>query len=185
MMNGMPSFLPVLLSEEASNLLLPKFRIKKYAKGKFLLKKGHVARDAHFIISGLARCYYEHQGKDITNYFAFENEGITSTLSFMTQKPSDEIIQVLEDSEVASIGYNDLEELYRQNHEICNMGRKFIEGITIDLEERIRVFQLTAAKDRYDYIFENKPQIIQRVPLKYLASFLGITAETLSRIRSK
>jgi CRP/FNR family transcriptional regulator, anaerobic regulatory protein len=179
------SFLPFAISEEASSLLLPKFRIKNYKKNSFLLKKGHVAHDAHFIISGLARCFYENNGKDITNYFAFENEGITSTLSFMTQKPSDEIIQALEDTTVASISYNDLEALYKHNLEICNMGRKFIEGITIDLEERIRVFQLTAAQDRYDYILAHKPQIIQRVPLKYLASFLGITAETLSRIRGK
>jgi CRP-like cAMP-binding protein len=179
------SFFPFPLSEEAANLLLLKFRIKTYAKGAVLLKKGHVARDAHFIISGAARCFYEHQGKDITNYFAFENEGITSTLSFMTQKPSDEIIQTLEESVVATISYTDMEALYRENHEICNMGRKFIEGISIELEERIRVFQITAAQDRYDYILAHKPQIIQRVPLKYLASFLGITAETLSRIRSK
>jgi CRP-like cAMP-binding protein len=179
------SFFPFPLSEEAANLLLPKFRIKTYPKGAILLKKGHVARDAHFIISGAARCFYEHQGKDITNYFAFENEGITSSLSFMTQKPSDEIIQTLEESVVATISYTDMEALYRENLEICNMGRKFVEGISIELEERIRVFQITAAQDRYDYILAHKPQIIQRVPLKYLASFLGITAETLSRIRSK
>jgi CRP/FNR family transcriptional regulator, anaerobic regulatory protein len=179
------SFLPFALSPEAEALLLSKIRIKKYKKGTFLLKKGHVARDAHFIISGSARCFYESQGKDVTNYFAFENEGVTSTLSFMTQKPSDEIIQVLEDTTVATISYNDLEALYKQNLEICNLGRKFIEGITIELEERIRVFQITSAQDRYDYILAHKPQIIQRVPLKYLASFLGITAETLSRIRSK
>jgi CRP/FNR family transcriptional regulator, anaerobic regulatory protein len=185
MNNGATSFLPVVLSDEAAQLLLPKFRLKTYKKGTFLLKKGHVARDAHFIISGLARCFYEHRGKEITNFFAFENEGITSSLSFMTQKPSDEIIQVLEDSEVATISYVDLEKLYKQNLEICNMGRKFIEGISIDLEARIRVFQITAAQDRYDYILANKPQIIQRVPLKYLASFLGITPETLSRIRRK
>jgi CRP-like cAMP-binding protein len=173
------------LSQEAMSLLLPKFRIKTYPKGSILLKKGHVAHDAHFIISGLARCYYENKGKDITNYFAFENEGITSTLSFMTQKPSDEIIQVLEDSVVVAMSFNDLEALYKENHEICNMGRKFVEGISLELEERIRVFQITSAQDRYDYILAHKPQIIQRVPLKYLASFLGITAETLSRIRSK
>jgi hypothetical protein len=83
-------------------------------------------------MNGSARCFYEYQGKDVTNYFAFENE-----------------------------------------------------GITIELEERIRVFQITAAQDRYDYILTHKPQIVQRVPLKYLASFLGITAETLSRIRRK
>jgi CRP-like cAMP-binding protein len=185
MINNETSFLPFAISPEAEALLLPKFRVKKYKKGAFLLKKGHVARDAHFIMNGSARCFYEYQGKDVTNYFAFENEGITSSLSFMTQKPSDEIIQVLEDTVVASISYNDLEALYKQNLEICNMGRKFIEGITIELEERIRVFQITAAQDRYDYILTHKPQIVQRVPLKYLASFLGITAETLSRIRSK
>jgi CRP-like cAMP-binding protein len=185
MNNGETSFLRVVLSEEATQLLLPKFRLKNYKKGAFLLKKGHIARDAHFIIKGLARCFYENNGKEITNYFAFENEGITSSLSFMTQKPSDEIIQVLEDSDIATLSFNDLEELYKQNHEICNMGRKFIEGINIDLEARIRVFQITAAQDRYDYILANKPQIIQRVPLKYLASFLGITPETLSRIRRK
>lgn len=173
------------LSEEAQSLILPKFRIKKYAKGAILLKKGHVAHDAHFIISGLARCFFDYQGKEITNYFAFENEGITSSLSFMTQKPSDEIIQVLEDSVVATLSFNDLEALYKANHEICNMGRKFMEGISIELEERIRIFQIAAAQDRYDYILSHKPQIIQRVPLKHLASFLGITAETLSRIRRK
>jgi CRP/FNR family transcriptional regulator, anaerobic regulatory protein len=185
MVNQEMSFLSYVLSPEAEALLSPKIRIKKYKKGTFLLKKGHVARDAHFIISGSARCFYENQRKEVTNYFAFENEGVTSTLSFMTQKPSDEIIQVLEDTTVATISYNDLEALYQQNLEICNMGRKFLEGITIELEERIRVFQITSAQDRYDYILAHKPQIIQRVPLKYLASFLGITAETLSRIRSK
>jgi CRP/FNR family transcriptional regulator, anaerobic regulatory protein len=178
-------FEPFHLSEKSQTLLFSKFRIKKWKKNAFLLQKGHIAYDVHFLLQGSARCYYDYNGKEVLNYFAFEGDSITSTLSFMTQTPSDEIVQLLENSEVASISHSDLELLYLENHELCNMGRKFLEMICMELEERLRALQFTSAQERYNFILAQYPQIIQRVPQHQLASYLGISPETLSRIRGK
>jgi CRP/FNR family transcriptional regulator, anaerobic regulatory protein len=178
-------FEPFHLSDEAEKLFFSKFKTKKWKKNAFLLKKGHIAYEVHFLLKGAARCYYEENGKEIVAFFAFEGESISSTLSFMTQTPSDEVVQLLENAEIATISYNDLELLYAQNHEICNMGRKFVEMLCLELEERLRTLQFKSAQERYAYVLEQNPQIIQRVSSIHLSSFLGISPETLSRIRGK
>jgi CRP-like cAMP-binding protein len=171
------------LSEEAQKLFFSKFRISKWKKNSFLLKKGHIAYDVHFVLQGAARCYYVQNDKEVVAFFAFEGQSITSTLSFMSQQPSDETVQLLEKSVVASISFADMEQLYAQNHEICNMGRKFIAVICLELEERLRALQFKSAQERYDHVMVEYPEIIQRVSLLNLASFLGMSPETLSRIR--
>jgi CRP/FNR family transcriptional regulator, anaerobic regulatory protein len=178
-------FEPFHLSDEAEKLFFSKFKTKKWKKNTFLLKKGHIAYEVHFLLKGAARCYYEENDKEIVAFFAFEGESISSTLSFMTQAPSDEVVQLLENSDIATISYNDLELLYAQNHEICNMGRKFVEMLCLELEDRLRALQFKSAQERYAYVLEQNPQIIQRVSSIHLSSFLGISPETLSRIRGK
>ena len=125
-----------------------------------------------------------HKRKDVTNWFAKENEFVTSMYSFVSRNPSLETIEALEDSELDFISYKDLNELYSTYAELNMLGRIFIEKYYVELEERANSFQFQSAKARYAHFLEKNSTLFRRVKLGHIASYLGITKETLSRIRT-
>jgi CRP-like cAMP-binding protein len=134
---------------------------------------------------GCLRGYYLLDGKEITHWFAFENDFVTSFHSFITQQPAVEDIQLLEGSVLWMISKSALDELFRQYHEVERVVRIAYEKYYIRLEERFINSHFTSAKERYENLLHESPHILERVPLGYIASYLGITQETLSRIRGK
>jgi len=134
---------------------------------------------------GALRGYYNVDGKEITHWFAFEQDFVTSFHSFITSHPAVENIQLLEGSVLWAISKDNFTQLLNQHHEIERVFRIVLEKYYIRLEERYINAQFKTAAERYQYMLEQTPHIIERVPLGYIASYLGISQETLSRVRSR
>jgi CRP-like cAMP-binding protein len=154
-------------------------------KGAFLCLEGKMCSHIYFLETGALRGFYNLDGKEITHWFAFENNFVTSFLSFITRKPGMENIQLMEDCILWAISYDDLQELYRKHADMERLGRIMHERYYVMLEERFVSNHFKEARQRYENMEAQSPQILQRVPLGYVASYLGMTQETLSRIRSK
>ncbi len=145
---------------------------------------GHTCKTIYFIKKGVARIYYLHDGIDITENFFFENNIIARVESLLTGKPSRKAIQILEDAEIISINANALFELYDRFPEIERLFRKIFEAAYVDTVNRIEGMQFHTAEERYKALLHEAPDVLKRIPLKYVASYLGITQVSLSRIRA-
>lgn len=173
------------LSEDAQGALKTHLKKKSLTKGDFILKEGSICHHLYFLEKGCVRGFYNLDGKEVTHWFGFENDFVTSFYSFITNKPSVENLQVLEDTVLWYISNQELLKLYDLYPEIERLGRIANEKYYIRLEERYVNFQFKTAAERYQLLIENAPHILQRVSLGHIASYLGISQETLSRIRSK
>lgn len=173
------------LSEQAIKILTTLSKTKEYSKGTILVEQNHYCRNIYFIEKGFARGFYYKDGKDVTTWFANENEIITSFCAFITQKPSFENIELLESCTLISIDYNSLQKLYHSFPEFNIAGRLLTEKYYVELEERTLSLQFQSAKQRYNNLLEKQPYILQKSSLGNIASFLGMSQETLSRIRGK
>ena len=154
-------------------------------KNQELQPIGHTCKTIYFINKGLARIYYYKDGIDITESFAFENNIIARVESLFTGQPSRKAIQVLEDAEIVAINAGLLFKLYNRFPEIERLFRKIFEAGYVETVNRIEGIQFHTAEERYRALLTEAPNILMRVPLKYVASYLCITQVSLSRIRSQ
>jgi CRP-like cAMP-binding protein len=173
------------LGEEAQQALQGCFEQVVLPKNGYLLTEGKTCRHLYFLQQGALRGFYTLDGKEITHWFGFENDFVTSFHSFITQEPAVENIQLLEGSILWAISKNTLTRLFNQYHEIERLVRIAYEKYYIRLEERFVNAQFKTATERYEQLLHQTPHIPERVPLGYIASYLGISQETLSRIRSR
>jgi CRP-like cAMP-binding protein len=173
------------LSNEAQLALQGCFEQVILSKNEFLLTEGKISRHLYFLEQGALRGFYNADGKEITHWFAFEEDFVTSFHSFTTQEPAVENIQLIEGSVLWCISKETLTDLFNQYHEIERLVRIAYEKYYIRLEERFVNAQFKTATERYEDLLHHRPHILERVPLGYIASYLGISQETLSRIRSK
>jgi CRP-like cAMP-binding protein len=150
-----------------------------------LLDHGEVCDKVYFIEKGLARAFYLKKDQEITSWFMQENDFIFSVNSFYGQKPSYESMELLEDSILTALGFNDLQSIYKDFHEFNIIGRVLTEYYYTLSEERTFSLRLQSARDRYESLLKMHPEIFNRVPLKYIASYLGMSPETISRLRSR
>ncbi len=172
------------LSKEAELAIAEISSIVSINKNKDLQPIGHTCKTIYFIEKGVARIYYIMDGIDITEGFFFENSIIARVESLFTGKPSRKAIQILEDAEIIAINANQLFKLYDNFPEIERLFRKIFEAAYVDTVNRIEGIQFHTAEERYKALISEAPNILMRVPLKYVASYLGITQVSLSRIRS-
>ena len=171
------------LSKEAENAISEISSIVSIKKNKDLQPIGHSCKTIYFINKGIARIYYFKDGIDITESFSFESNIIARVESLFTGKPSRKAIQILEDAEVVAINSGQLFKLYDTFPEIERLFRKIFEAAYVDTVNRIEGIQFHSAEERYKALINEAPNILQRVPLKHVASYLGITQVSLSRIR--
>lgn len=177
------SILP--LSEEGQYALQECLEEKTLAKNEYLITEGRICRHLYFIQQGSIRGYYNLEDKEITHWFGFENDFVTSFYSFITAQPAVENIQLMEGSVLWRISKEKLTDLFNKHHEIERLVRIAYEKYYIRLEERYVNSQFRTAAERYESLLQKTPHIIERVPLGYIASYLGISQETLSRIRGR
>lgn len=173
------------LSNEAQQAIQERFEQVSLSKNEYLLRQGSVCRHLFFLQRGALRGFYNLEGKEITHWFGFENDFVTSFHSFITGQPAIENIQLIEGSILWSISKDTLFSLFNQYHEIERMVRIVYEKYYIRLEERFVNAQFKTAAERYENLLTDTPHIIERVSLGHIASYLGISQETLSRIRSR
>lgn len=173
------------MEEDLVNRIQDVARIVTYPKKEFLLRDGQVCDKACMVIKGVARAYYLNEEKDITSRFMDEGFIITSWISYYQQQPGDEFIEAVEDTTLACISYKDIQQLYKDFPSFNINGRKQTEYSLYTSELRTRMLRKHTAEEKYAFFLEQHPELINRVPLKYVATYLGMNEETLSRIRSK
>ncbi len=173
------------LSEPALKSMSAVLQKIELTKGSFLIMEGKICQHIYFLEKGCLRGFYNQDGKEITYWFGFENNFVTSFFSFITRKPCVEYIQLMEDCTLSAISYEDLQKLYDAHPDIERFGRIINERYYVMLEERFVGNHFKEARERYENLVSDAPHVIQRVPLGYIASYLGITQETLSRIRNR
>jgi len=174
----------VPLSKELLEQLEDKSKMEQIEKGTLLVKEGQVAHRLYFLAKGTARTYYVHNGKDITSWIYKENTPFTTWYSYLEQQPSFENLEVLEDATLVSFSKNALEELYKDQPALERYGRKMMEQQLSFLDAFYKGYLFMSAKEKYDLLLSVFPDVTLRVNLGHVASLLGISQETLSRIRS-
>jgi CRP/FNR family transcriptional regulator, anaerobic regulatory protein len=186
-MNELLNYLNTIhpLSDELTDYLSRNLKIKELPKRSFLLKAGHVCRSIYFIQKGLLRCFYEQDETEVSSWFMSEGNVIISVESFFRQKESYESILALEDSVLHYIDYSELQYIYHHYPEFNFIGRVLTENYYMLSEQRLFSMRCMKAPERYAYLVRHFPEIIRRVPYKYIASYLGVTEVTLSNIRNR
>lgn len=172
------------LSEQAVADLSGIITFKKRPKGSHLLKIGHRADTMYFIERGLARAYYEHKGREVTDYFAIDGQFIGAVPSLFTGQPSKKGIQLIEDSDVYQFAASDFESLCARHHDLEHIARRMAQFGLIEEQERIESLRFNSMRERYELLERKYPGIMNRCPLRYIASYLGTTQVSISRIRS-
>lgn len=172
------------LSTEAIHDVKKLGEIRKVNKGEILVREGEYSYELYYIVKGGARAYYLKDGKTITDWFAFENDFISSIVSFFLRVPSQHYIEVFEDTTFMILQLKDIEMLCDKYHDFERVARLSTTKTMLQLQQRIVSLQFKSSRERYDSLLEKYPQIELRSPLGDIASYLGITQETLSRIRS-
>lgn len=158
---------------------------KTFKKGEFLLRQDDVCKSSYFIEKGIVRKYYLNDGKEITTELIFENDLAISFESYLTQCPSREFIQAISDITVSKIDYYEFREAKKQYPKLMELDLMLTEYYAIWLEDRLFQFHTLDATQRYSQLLTRQSHIVHYVPLTYIASYLGISLETLSRIRAK
>ncbi|MDP4212522.1 MAG: Crp/Fnr family transcriptional regulator [Bacteroidota bacterium] len=158
---------------------------KSVGRGKYLLKPGEFCMHYYYIHKGLLRAFIKEEKKEITTWLNPENEITTSIRSMVRRQPSMEYIQALEDSELYALHFDDMEKMYSLFPEMNVLARKLLVEYYADSEERSYISRIPSAQKRYRHFIASRPELVNRIPLKYVASYLGITLETLSRLRGK
>jgi CRP-like cAMP-binding protein len=172
------------LSEESQQALDNIISSKHYKKNSHLLRIGEVAQRFFFLAKGVGRVYYMKKGHDVTDYFATDNQFIGGVESLFTQQPSHKAIEVLEDSEVYSLNYPAFEKLCLRHHDVERVGRKLAVYAFLRIQKRIESIRFLSVRERYCELEKEHPGITNRVPLKHIASYLGTTQVSISRIRA-
>ncbi len=170
---------------ECQHELSQQSKILTVAKGGTLVKEGQYADKTFFILKGCARAFYLKDGKDISDWFAFQYDFICAINSFFLNIPSPHFIEVLEDTVLLEISRTVVEHLSERYHGFERLSKTVAVKTMLQQQERIASMQFHSAEQKYENLLAIHPNIIQSVPLTHIASYIGITLETLSRIRTR
>lgn len=183
-MKEFSDFIKSKIAVEESDLqaILSKFKVKSVKKGQLILKRGQVAYQYFYIKSGALRFFYGESDKQLTAWIVFQNEFFTEISSLNPQKPTRFNIEAIENTELIYIDKPEMEKLYKQFPAWQELGRITWEAMAVRMIDQIISFQTLSAEERYLEFMANS-ELLQRVPVKQIASYLGITPNALSRIR--
>jgi CRP-like cAMP-binding protein len=160
-------------------------KIERIEKGDFLVREGQICHKIAFIHEGLFRIYYLKDGIEINTCFCKEHSITSSFNSFIHQIPSNESIQAIEDSVIVTLTSTHLINLYKESISWQNIRLLLTEKECLRLSDRVHSLSFESASEKYRNLIKYQPEIIQRVSIQHIASYLGISRETLSRIRSQ
>lgn len=177
------ALVPLNAAEEEAFLSI--LEIKKLKKKEFLLQEGKICNKITFINSGCFRLFYNVDGEENIIQFFLENSWYTDYASFLTGQPTLENVQALENSEVVQFKKEDLYKLYNQMPIFDRVGRVFAESAVLSLSQLNQMKTNEEPEERYLNLLKQRPELAQQVPQHYIASYLGVKPETLSRIRKR
>ena len=157
----------------------------KLKKKEYLLREGQICRGIYFLSEGAVRTYHLSEGREINTSFNFQNDFLREIESMTHGTPSRKNIQAMEDSVVFYIPKAKLTGLYETSDFYQKLGRMILERLAITEQQYSSLLTTYSPQERYLYILEKQPELVERVPLQHLASYLGISRESLSRIRKR
>ena len=175
----------IRLSENLKSELSKRIKPIVFEKGELVLDANNVSKKSYFINKGILRTYFIKDGKEISEYFSGINEWVNSPKSFMQREKDIYYIDAIENTEAYFINVNDLVYLFDNFPEMERYARLSMGTVFGHFMERITSMRFTSAKERYNYFQKTYSTIYHRIPLGMVASYLGITQETLSRIRAE
>lgn len=173
------------LEKKAGQYIIQNSFRKKINKGRYLLKPGEFCAHYYYIHKGILRAFIREGKKEITTWINPENEITTSIRSMSRREPSLEYIQAIENSDLYVISFESLQKMYTLFPEMNIVVRILLEEYYAASEERSYISRLPGAEKRYRHFIASRPELVNRIPLKYVASYLGMSEETLSRLRGK
>jgi len=171
------------ITEDELKAVHDRLEIVKINKNDFFVNEGEISNSIAFIQSGYLRVSFNLDGEEITRDITSVHSFITGLTSFITRKPSFEVVKSITDCELYIIKRDDLNFLYENYNNWQKIGRRIVEEMFVRSQKRIYSLITSSAEDRYKYILEEKPDMLKHVPLQYIASYLGITSQSLSRLR--
>jgi len=175
----------VPLSDRDWQLFSSKLTKQEFPKKTVILKAGQTENYLSFIERGMVRYYIPKDENDVTFTFAFANSFISAYDSFLTRQPSRYQIQALTDTTLWRLPYDDLQAIYKDTEVGQTIGRHASEAIFLSKSKRELSLLNDSAEQRYLNLFTEQPQLIRQIPLKYIASYIGVTPQGLSRIRRR
>ena len=175
----------VLLNPSQQRALSNILETVEIPKDSLLLETGQISSHLYFVVEGILRSFYYAENKEVTRWFCFSEHFATSYFSFVYRRPSEDTIMLLTDAKLLAISYENLQYLSRQDTVWVDLNRHLLEYYYTNSLERIASFQTQSTVERYDHLLQAYPTIEDDIPLGYIASYLGMTQETLSRIRRK
>jgi len=173
------------LPTEDWNLFLDNIHYREVEKGTELLKEGEVCKSVYLLVKGSIRMYSIEDGKEVNVDLVLENQLASDFKSFHEEKPSAFFMVAMEDCQLIQIIKKEYFPLLETTESLVCINWKVYQALLIKEEEHANMFKLFNPEERYQYILENRPELIQRIPVSQLASYLGMSRETLSRIRQR
>ncbi|MCG6191288.1 Crp/Fnr family transcriptional regulator [Maribellus maritimus] len=172
------------LSVECRQEFIAYLKVSTFKQGELVVQEGQFSKKAYLIVKGCSRAYYLKDGKDISDWFTFENQFMAPIFSFFSEKPSPHYVEFVEDSTVLEFSKDIMDKLTSKHHDFERFISKVVTETMLGLCERLYTIQFNKAEERYKHLLSIYPDITSRIPLTHIASYLGITLETLSRIRN-
>lgn len=177
--------LAISLSNSTGEFLENISKIVTLERGEKLIELGSYPHHVYFLTNGAIRSYYLKDGIEVNTWFAFDNELVGSFDTYLVNQPAPETIEALEPCCLLAMDISLLKQQLPINLEISNLVRVMIEEYAAFLQSRINALQFQTAQQRYDWLLQHEPETLQRVSLTHIASYLGVSRETLSRMRAK
>lgn len=188
-MDSVKSFMNYLrkftdLTEDEFNLyLLPVAKVRRFGKRETITKAGEVESNFNYVVKGLVRKFYRKGHQEINTQISLEGHLILSQESFHSRTPSEYVIEAIEPTTIVTITYDDLERVYKQSHKMEHLGRLVVTYAMIIKDRwQMQMVKMTPRERFLNFVTRN-PELMQRVPQKYLASYLNIKPETFSRFK--
>jgi len=175
----------VQLTEGDFGQIVKKLKTVSLKRREILVPIGDVCKHVYFIESGLLRYYQIVDGEEVTGQFFFEGSWYTDLESFLTEKPSRQCAQGIEETKLLALSRKDLYQLFEEIPKFERFGRLMAENSFIGLRKKMDRLSLFTAEEAYLDLIKTRPKVIERVPQHYIASFLGIKPQSLSRIRKR
>ncbi len=176
----------ISVSEKEIDMIVSYFHPIKVDKSEFLVQEGQVSHRIHFICSGCLRFFFiNEEGQEATRYIAFEDNFATALCSFISGNPSSEFLQALEYSEILYLSQDDFNHLIAIMPSFEKFYRHYLEKAYVNNSNKLMSLLTLNATERYRQLLQQHPKIVQRLPNKMVASYLNISQETLSRLKSK